>query len=67
MPILVLDLKAYSQQGGRSWQPFGEGKNYHKKMYEMQYILYISALLAQEKLFMTQKSPFLAETLPKSA
>ena len=73
-------------QGGRSWQPFGEGKNGHKSFrqaricyfcekcvvfacnckfansiqYNMQYVLCNSALHAQETLFMTQKSTFLA-------
>ena len=74
-------------QGGRSWQPFGEGKNGLKNFrqpricyfcdkyvvfarnckfanliqYNMQYVPCYSELLAQETLFLTQKS------LPKSA
>ena len=71
-------------QGGKSWQPFGEGKNGHKSLvrrvfaifatnasflliiaqirYNKQYVPCYSALLAQETLFLTQKSTFF---LPK--
>ena len=68
-------------QGGRSWQPFGEGINAHQNfrqpricyfrekcvvfarnrnfanliLYNMQYVPYFRALLAQETLFLTQK------------
>ena len=80
-------------KGGRSWQPFGKGKNGYKSFhqaricyfrhkcivfahnckfanltqYDVQYIPCNSALLAQETLFSTRKSTFLAQSLPKSA
>ena len=67
-------------QGGRSWQPFGEGKNGHEDFcqarkckfanstqYNMQYIQCNSALLSQETLFLTQKRHFFAQRFPKSA
>ena len=68
-------------QGGRSWQPFDEGKNGHKKIRQARIYLFRdkcvvfarnckfasltqyniscnSAFLAQETLFLTQKSTF---------
>ena len=76
------NLRSNAEQGGRSWQPFGEHKNgqgnfcqawicyFHDKcvvfacnckfgnliQYNMQYIPWNTAHLAQETLFLTKKS-----------
>ena len=44
MDSLDSGQRIYSLQGGRSWQPFGEGKNSHKSFLRRVFAIFTFAL-----------------------
>ena len=66
-PCLFLSWieKAYSQQGGRSWQPFGEGKNYHKKCMKCNIYCILVPSLPKKNCLWPKKALFLQKLFQK--